>query len=383
MMSNSITSPVDIPLETVNLVPVEYLVLDWRNPRLLGLNPGADEVKIIARLYSSEDLSELLHSIASNGYLNIEPLVVLKDNGRLVVLEGNRRLAAIRLFQEPSLATSIFEKERLRINLPDILGKFRDTFKKVAVYRVPSREDARSYIGFKHINGAAKWDSYAKAKFAADWYHSSDVSFAEIAGRIGDRHDTVKRMVNAIYVLEQAETATVFRVDDRANPRFNFSHLYTALSRSSYMKFLGVKANWVRVDPKKNPIPADKTDYLCEVLRWIYGSKEENVLPVVQSQNPDIKHLGEVLANAEGLEVLRGGGSLFEAYASIQPADSRFSEALLRARKEIREATNSLRGFDRKNTSLIDIAEDIFEAAKVILGRMKEKAKEATKDVDG
>ena len=48
--------------------------------------------------------------------------------------------------------------------------------------------------------------------------------------------------------------------------------------------------------------------------------------------------------------VLRARGSLFEAHASIQPADSRFSEALLRARKEIREASNSLRGFDGRNS---------------------------------
>ena len=82
MMNDSIKSPVDIPLETVDLVPVKCLVLDRRNPRLLGLNPGADEVEIIARLYSAEDLSELLHSIASNGYLNIEPLVVLEGEWR-------------------------------------------------------------------------------------------------------------------------------------------------------------------------------------------------------------------------------------------------------------------------------------------------------------
>ena len=48
MMSNSIKSPVDIPLETVDLVPVEYLVLDQRNPRLLGLNADANEVEKIA-----------------------------------------------------------------------------------------------------------------------------------------------------------------------------------------------------------------------------------------------------------------------------------------------------------------------------------------------
>ena len=116
----------------------------------------------------------------------------------------------------------------------------------MSVYRVASREDARSFIGFKHINGAAKWDSYAKAKFAADWYRDGAVSLTEIASQIGDKHDTVKRMVNAIYVLEQAQKAEIFRIDDRVNPRFSFSHLYTALSRAPYMEFLGLDSAWAR-----------------------------------------------------------------------------------------------------------------------------------------
>ena len=245
------------------------------------------------------------------------------------------------------------------------------------MYRVASRAEARSFIGFKHINGAAKWESYAKAKFAADWYREGNNSLADVAGRIGDKHDTVKRMVNAIYVLEQAQEAEVFRMDDRVSLRFNFSHLYTALSRAPYMQFLGLGPAWSRYDPTPDPVPNESVDHLSEVLRWIYGSKEENVDPVVQSQNPDIKNLGEVLASAGGLAVLRGTGSLSDAHASIQSADRKFSEALIRTRHEIREASNSLRGFDGRDVSLIDIAEDICETARVVHGRMKEKVREA------
>ncbi len=368
------------PLGSVGSVPVERLALDSLNPRLVTVNGGAtDEEKIIAQLYRAEDLGELLQSIAANGYLDIEPLIVLEEGERLVVLEGNRRLAAIRLFREPELAARVGKRGRLRITLLDMPKQYRPTLDHVSVYRVASREDARSFIGFKHINGAAKWESYAKAKFAADWYRGGGITLSEIASRIGDKHDTVKRMVNAIYVLEQAHAAGVFQIDDRWSPRFNFSHLYTALSRAPYIQFLGLDAAaaWASHDPTPNPVPDDRVDCLSEVFRWVYGSKEEGVEPVVQSQNPDIKRLGEVLASAEGLAVLRASGSLSEAHESIGPADRKFSEALLRTRREIREASHSLRGFDGRDMSLVGIAEDISETAQTICDRMRKKVRDA------
>ncbi len=377
-MNNGVKSPAEIPLASVVPVPVTWLVLDHENPRLASIDSEANEAAVIAQLYRAEDLSELLQSIAANGYLDIEPLIVLEEEGRLIVLEGNRRLAAIRLFQEAELATQVSRQERLKIALPKISDQHRDTLNSVSVYRVADRKAARAFIGFKHINGAAKWESYAKAKFAAKWYRDGGVSLADIAAHIGDRHDTIKRMVNAIYVLEQAAEADIFHITDRATPRFNFSHLYTALSRAPYMEFLGLKAAWSRFDPIPNPIPEDKLDRLREILKWLYGSQEENVSPVVQSQNPDIKYLGEVLSNSEGLTVLRSKKrSLSEAHESTQPADSKFSEALLRARQEVREALNNLRGFDERDTALVGIANEISETAQALYGQMKKRVQNA------
>lgn len=376
-MSSPITKPSDVPIAETCSVSVEWLVLNRENPRLVGSDPGASDEAVIAQLFKGEELGELLQSIAANGYLDIEPLVVMENHGVLVVLEGNRRLATIRLFREPELAERIFEQERVRINVLAITDDARATLEAVSVYRVAEREDARSFIGFKHINGAAKWDSYAKGKFAADWYRDGGVTLEQIAERIGDTHATIKRMVNAIYVLEQAESAGVFRISDRVNPKFNFSHIYTALSRAPYMEFLGLDAAWARFDPEPNPVPEAKVDKLHEVLTWIYGSKDDDAAPVVLSQNPDIKRLGEVLLNAEGLNVLRSSGNLSEAHASTQPAEERFAEGLLRARSSIRDVANSLRGFDGRDTSLVNIAEDIEETIQAILARMHKKARDA------
>ncbi len=370
-------------LEATTKVPVESLRLDRGNPRLVGEGAGASDEWIIARLYRSAELEELLQSISENGYLDIEPLVVLResDGEKLTVLEGNRRLATLRLLREPELVNRIASREKRRIPVPEVREDLRATLDQVSVYPVASRERARAFIGFKHINGPAKWDAYAKARFAAEWYRkgrAEGVGLDQIANAIGDRHDTVKRMVSAIYVLEQARKEDLFEVDDRKTERFSFSHLYTALSRSQYMEYLGLGTGWARHDPEPDQVPREKLDRLKQVLVWIYGSKTDGVQPVVQAQNPDIKRLGEVLANAEGRHVLEQTGSLDDAHESTEPADSRFTASLLRARDAIREAAGSLKAFDGRDQSLLDIAEDIREAAETVHLRMVKKRRDAS-----
>lgn len=379
MTNTSIKKPADVPLDDTTKVSVTWLKLDRENPRLVGISTRTTEESIVAQLYRGEELGELIQSIAANGYLDIEPLIVWLDpaDQKFTVLEGNRRLAAIRLFREPALVDAIAKNERLKIGVPEISPAALATLADVSVYRVPDRDAARSFIGFKHINGAAKWESYAKAKFAAEWYKSGNVSLEEISEKIGDRHDTIKRMVAAIYVLEQAERENVFSLLNRKITKFNFSHLYTALSRTTYMTYLGLETAWSRYDPKPDPVPADKLERLREVLVWIYGSKEDDKEPVVQSQNPDIKNLGETLASAEGLHILRAGGTLAEAHASTRAADETLSAALIRARSTLREAANSLRGYDGRDQSLLNIAEDVSETAQTIHARMRQKFKDA------
>lgn len=385
MTNTAIRKAADVPLEDTTKVSVDWLKLDRENPRLVGINARTTDESIVAQLYRGEELGELLQSIAANGYLDIEPLIVWLDpaDQKFTVLEGNRRLAAIRLFREPALVDAIAKNERLKIGIPEMTPAALETCGEVSVYQVPDRDAARSFIGFKHINGAAKWESYAKAKFAAEWYKSGNVSLEDISEKIGDRHDTIKRMVAAIYVLEQAEREGIFSLTDRKITKFNFSHLYTALSRTTYMTYLGLETAWSRYDPQPDPVRADKLERLREVLVWIYGSKEDDREPVVQSQNPDIKNLGETLASAEGLHILRAGGTLAEAHASTRPADETLSASLLRARSVLREAANSLRGYDGRDQSLLNIAEDVSETAETIFERMKKKFRDAMGDGRG
>lgn len=370
-------------LETTAKVPVERLRLDRESPRLVGETLGTSDDSIIAHLYRAAALDELLQSISASGYLDIESLVVMRDGDAgddgLIVLEGNRRLAALRLLREPALASRIVIAEGTSLTVPDVDESIRETLDHVSVYPVADRECARAFIGFKHMNGPLKWNAYGKARFAAEWYRKGGANgpgLEGIAEAIGDRLDTVRRMVSALYVLEQAQSEGLFEIEDRRCVKFNFAHLYTALAHSEYIDYLGLEAG-SRSDPKREQVPRERLGRLKQVLRWIYGSRADDLEPVVQAQNPDVRRLGQVLASAQGRQVLEHTRSLDYAHASTEPADGRFGASLLRARDAMREAASSLRAYDGRDRSLLGCAEDVQETAEAIRSRMAKKRLEA------
>ena len=377
--------PADVPIADPVKISVDWLKLDPKNPRLV-LTPNLSDEEIVVAFYHLSDLKELIQSISENGYMDIEPLIVWLEpgNSKFTVLEGNRRLATILLFRNKKLLDSINgnNENGVSIDLPKLTDGIRSTLEKVTVYRVKNRNDSLQFVGFKHINGTARWPSYAKAKFAADWYdeHRKEKNRREylshIAGMIGDNHNTVKRMVFAIYVIEQADKENLFSIYDCWSGRFGFSHLYVALTRSSYMSFLGLDEGWTKYDPEPNPVPEKKLSHLKEILLWIYGSKNDSIKPIIQSQNPDIRKLGEVISRDDSLVLLRATRDLEYAYESVTPEEEVFRNFLVGSERELVKTMKNLNSFDGAEKSLLITAEKIKQHARIIYDTMNKKVRE-------
>ena len=184
------------------------------------------------------------------------------------------------------------------------------------------------------------------------------------------------------------ETTTKVPVErlrlDRGNPRLvgeaadaSDEWIIARLYRSAELDELLLEEAWARHDPRTDQVPREKLDRLRQVLVCIYGSKADDVEPVVRTRNPDIKRLGEVLVNAEGRHVLEQGRGLDTAHASTVSADTRFTALLLRARNAIRDAAGSLRAYDGQDQSLLDIADDIKETADMVYPSMAKKRRDA------
>ena len=221
----------------VTWLPTDSLRLDRRNPRLVeyGVTGKTPEREIVEILWDTMDVQELVQSIAASGYFAHEPLIVAQEGGHNIVIEGNRRLAAVKVLLDDELAAALNCSIRIR-----------DPRKLAALRTLPAimsdRESSWRYLGFKHVNGPAKWSSYAKARYIADIHRTYGVPLAAIAEQIGDRHKTVQRLYRGLMVIEQAEEKKVFSRDDRYRKRFAFSHLYTGLDYDGISTFLSLES---------------------------------------------------------------------------------------------------------------------------------------------
>ena len=357
-----------VGVKETKLVDVKLLHFDTNNPRFTpDKRPDGDtDHAIVAELARSADISELVQSIGTSGYINIEPLVVVVRADQLVVLEGNRRLAALKALRDTQLA------QHAKLSVPEFEEDIRATMDQILVYRVESEEDARELIGFKHINGPQAWDAFAKATFAARWLDAqagseSPLKLVDIANRMGDKHATIHRMVTAYYVLMQAERLDVFYMEDRYKRAFSFSHLYTGLSYIEFTDYLGMPKPERDRDPSRDPVGPEHVEKLRYLLTWLYGSKERELQPVVQSQNPDLGRVREVLKSKTGIRVLEQTSYLDDALITATPKDRRFSKHIVEANGELRLALETLDGFDPETQSeLQEIIQSAFKRIKLI-----------------
>ncbi|MCX6864793.1 MAG: hypothetical protein NTV46_01000 [Verrucomicrobia bacterium] len=262
----------------IKSIPVKDLHFDHGNPRLAeyGIESTTPEKEILITLWDAMDVLELVQSISASGFFPHEALIVTEEGGRKIVIEGNRRLAAVKVLLNPAIAAANGWE------IPKPSKAVLDTLRNLPAI-MASRKESWRYLGFKHVNGPAKWTSYAKAAYIAQVHRDFKIRLADIAGQIGDRHNTVQRLYRGLMVLEQAEREKVYDRADRFRQRLSFSHLYTALDYEGISEFL-------KISPKEaetvSPVPKGRIKELGELLVWLYGSKKEKKEPLVISQNP-------------------------------------------------------------------------------------------------
>lgn len=288
------TSTLSDPIR-INYFSPDKLLLDSENPRFAGLiKPNTKDTEILKKLRTEMYLDELIESFKANGYYNTEPLLAIqstKEQGKYIIVEGNRRLAAIKL-----LLTDEFKGQLNKTIVKQLTNEI-----PVAVY--PNRKTLWTYLGFRHINGPKEWDSYSKAAYALRVHVEYNIPIKDIAYKIGDGNLTVVKMCNGLRLLQQAERQGYFSSDDVDLKRFYFSHLYTILQKNNTKKFLGITSKTNDVF-KINPVPKAKTRNLELLLALLFGSKDGSVKSVIKSQNPDLKHLDDILGNKTALKYL-------------------------------------------------------------------------------
>ena len=209
----------------------EELFLDPKNPRLADTGHTGTQASILRVMEREFDLQPLIDSMYRSGFFWEEPLVAVREplpelKGKKVlhVIEGNRRLAALKTI----------------LHNPDQFpnAEARNRLKKVPVIERDDRVETLAFVGFRHITGIVPWEAAAKAQYAHGLVKGGH-TLEEIAQLIGDKTRDIARWVRTQSLVEHAHELGL-REDDAAKA-FYFSYLLTSTDAPGTKKWLEMK----------------------------------------------------------------------------------------------------------------------------------------------
>jgi len=140
----------------------DQLHLDPSNVRLETASAQV-EADIVEDLFDNENAFELVDAIAKIGFLTHEIPIVVMRKGKYVVVEGNRRLAALKAIQNPMIVPSY--QARIAV-LAKSMGSARDGLKSIEVLVAPNQAQADQLIAALHTSNPRKaWSPARQAAF--------------------------------------------------------------------------------------------------------------------------------------------------------------------------------------------------------------------------
>jgi hypothetical protein len=137
------------------------ILLDYQNPRIEA-KEGISQRQIRLMLIENEEICELANEIVeNNGLIPGERIIVINEDEKYIVLEGNRRTCAIQLLLDHTLIPASY-KSKFPKYIPDILTRSLESIECVIA---PSRESAEIVITKRHTEpGIKQWTPAAKQR---------------------------------------------------------------------------------------------------------------------------------------------------------------------------------------------------------------------------
>lgn len=177
----------------IKRLSIRGLYLDPMNPRLNSRRTAVSQSEIIAELIDNNDLMSLVKSISETGYLQGELILATKENNKTLILEGNRRVAALKLLRNPDLAPPSARIAAKKLSRA--AGFTSDP--KVPVMMAPDRQAVFRFLAARHMGEAVKgWTTANQARFIAE-QKVPEESIDTFAARTSIPKADVRRMIYA------------------------------------------------------------------------------------------------------------------------------------------------------------------------------------------
>jgi hypothetical protein len=339
----------NMPIENKS-AEVENLLFDPSNPRLPS-EIGTSEKEIFRFLVDEIGVDDLLNSIASSGVIAGDPMIArpAEVSGKYYVIEGNRRLATLKLLNGQKIGDGQAEP-----NIPLLSKEAISSIKIVPIQTGWDEQQLEAYLGYKHVTATREWSPEAKARFVSGRCKGdfSNENLTKFAKRLGTTLPTLRRWLLALWTLKQAENIGVFDPAKAPTKRY-FGTFYTLLGSQEVQKFLALEPSTL----SESPVPTDHFGQLGEFVNWTIGTKKSP--PTVNSRLQ--QKLDAVLSSPSGLQHFRSKGNIDAALLYTEYNAGEISEKLLGAAFTIEECL--VRIFDVKDDSKIISAVETLDRA--------------------
>lgn len=369
-MNNSTIKEQDQPFS--DRIEVALLDFDPENPRFPPEIAGGPLANLIERFVRDERLAEIAASIADQGYFEGEPLLVTKHGTRYHVIEGNRRLAALKLI------TNQVAVPEGRPSIEEIVDNAENRPSKVPCLVFKDNTQVLRYLGFRHITGIKSWSSLQKARYLK---RLKTTFYNELAGKdlllrlareIGSRSDYVGQMLAALNVYERAEKKQFYKVKGLNPDEIDFSVLATALSYSSISEFVGLDG---RQDMEGSGL-SDQN--LKDLLSWMFVARGNQKSILGESRN--LKKMAAVVESADAIQILTKEGNLDSAYQLSKGPAQALNLALKNIEKRLKDAWDWMPLIDKPEPGDDERADNIRKLSQQLRDAIRAKNTEAEDD---
>lgn len=174
-------------------VNLSKLSLDKKNPRFLLSQTASTEEEIYKYFKDYENLNYLVQQIKNVGFNELgERIVVLEEDDKIVVIEGNRRVCALKYLHG-------FYNEKPSNKIDSNLLK---NTKSISADFVKSREEADIYLSIRHITGLEMWKPEQKRQFYGIHYINEE-PLEEIKKMSPERDSDIKKSIKEYIFLQE------------------------------------------------------------------------------------------------------------------------------------------------------------------------------------